>query len=145
MIQPLFSFLLCEKSRCLKLSVRRRREESRLLGQSSSIEIKILVCPLRHLDSRSPVSTHGQCKSRDKTILSLTSLGQKSFDWDKTTPADYCLEVLNQISSQRSKGYFVCFQITVDGTAKQHVVVTNGRVERSSLANTKQGKHSPLR
>jgi hypothetical protein len=29
--------------------------------------------------------------------------------------------------------------------AKQHVVVTNGRVERSSLANMKQGKRSPLR
>jgi len=64
-------------------------------------------------------------------------------------PADYCLEVLNQISSQRSKGYFVCFQITVDGTAKQHVVVTNGRVERraakeAAFANMTQGKRSPL-
>ncbi len=38
-------------------------------------------------------------------------------------PKDYCLEVLNQISSEWSKGYFVCFQITVDGAAKQHDVV----------------------
>ncbi len=47
-------------------------------------------------------------------------------------PEDYCLEVLNQISSEQSKGYFVCFQIAVDGAAKQHDVVSNGRVEQKS-------------
>jgi len=71
-------------------------------------------------------------------------------DLEGQDPADYCLEVLNQISSQRSKGYFVCFQIAVDGTAKQHVVVANGRVERraakeAAFANMTQGKRSPLR
>jgi hypothetical protein len=64
-------------------------------------------------------------------------------------PADYCLEVLNQISSQQSKGYFVCFKIAVDGTSKQHVVDPNGKVERraakeAAFANMTQGKRSPL-
>jgi hypothetical protein len=63
---------------------------------------------------------------------------------------DYCLEVLNQISSERSKGHFVCFQISVDGAAKQHDVVTNGRAEQKSakkaaFANMTRGKCSPLR
>jgi hypothetical protein len=47
-------------------------------------------------------------------------------------PEYYCLEVLNQKSSQRSKGYFVCFQIAGDVAAEQHDVVTNGRAERKS-------------
>ena len=94
-----------------------------------------------------------------KTILTLTSLGQKSFDWDKTvlspvgekgspsttkdkTPQTIALKsepnlvsTINNIISKRSRWH----------CAKQHVVVTNGRVERSSLANMKQGKRSPLR
>jgi hypothetical protein len=54
------------------------------------------------------------------------------------------------VSSQVSKGYFACFQIAVDGTAKQHdVVVANGRAERKSakeaaFAKMTMGKHSPL-
>ena len=64
----------------LKLSIRRWREEPRLLVQSRSIGEKIIICLLRHhQDSHSPIPMRGQCQSRDKTILSSTSLGQKSF------------------------------------------------------------------
>jgi hypothetical protein len=64
-------------------------------------------------------------------------------------PADYCFEVLNQVSSQVSKGYFVCFQIALNDTAKKHDVVANGRAERKSakeaaFGNMMKGKRSPL-
>ncbi len=70
-------------------------------------------------------------------------------DLQRQKPEDYCLEVLNQILSERSKGYFVCFQIAVNGAAKQHDVVINGRAEQKSakkaaFANMTRGKHSPL-
>ncbi len=45
------------------------------------------------------------------------------------TPEDYCLDVLNYVSSQGSKGYFVCFQIPVEGTNASYDIITNGRVE----------------
>jgi hypothetical protein len=35
---------------------------------------------------------------------------------ERLSPEDFCLDVLNNVSSQRSKGYFVCFQIPVEGT-----------------------------
>ncbi len=68
---------------------------------------------------------------------------------EKTKTCRLLLEVPNQVSSQVSKGYFVCFQIAVDGTAKQHDVVANGRAERKSakeaaFANMMKGKLSPL-
>jgi hypothetical protein len=49
----------------------------------------------------------------------------------------------------RQGWYFVSFQIAVDGAAKQHDVVTNGRVEQKSakkaaFANMTRGKRSPL-
>ena len=38
-----------------------------------------MMCLLRHQDSRSHIPMRQQCQSRDKTILSPTPMGQKSF------------------------------------------------------------------
>ena len=66
------------------------------------------------------------------------------------SPEDYCLDVLNNVSSQRSKGYFVCFQIPVEGTNASYDILTNGRAESKSakdaaFANMTRGKRSPRR
>jgi hypothetical protein len=66
------------------------------------------------------------------------------------SPVDYCLDVLNNVSSQRSKGYFVCFQIPVKGTNASYDILTNGRAESKSakdaaFANMTRGKRSPRR
>jgi hypothetical protein len=66
------------------------------------------------------------------------------------SPEDYCLDVLNNVSSQRSKGYFVCFQIPVEGTNASYDILTNGRAESKSakdaaFAHMTRGKRSPRR
>jgi hypothetical protein len=94
--------------------------------------------------------------NRDAVDDATTTATTKPVFWMKVEadiqgqkPKDYCLEVLNQISSEQSKRYFVCFQIAVNGAAKQHDVVTNGRAEQKSVkkaafANMMRGKISPL-
>ena len=64
------------------------------------------------------------------------------------TPEDYCLDVLNYVSSHRSKGYFVCFQIPVEGTNASYDIITNGRAESKSakdaaFAHMTRGKRAP--
>jgi hypothetical protein len=66
------------------------------------------------------------------------------------SPEDYCLGVLNNVSSQQSKGYFVCFQIPVKGTNASYDILTNGRAESKSakdaaFAHMTRGKRSPRR
>ena len=66
------------------------------------------------------------------------------------SPEDYCLDVLNNVSSQRSKGYFVCFQIPVECTTASYDILTNGRAESklakdAAFANMTKGKRSPRR
>ena len=66
------------------------------------------------------------------------------------SPLDYCLDVLNNVSSRRSKGYFVCFQIPVEGTYASYDILTNGRPESklakdAAFANMTRGKRSPRR
>ena len=113
---------------------------------------RISISKQSDTSSKDALGDASSSTTADTTATATTKLEllvKVDADLKGQNPADYCLEVLNQISSQRSKGYFVCFQITVNGTAKQHVVVTNGRVERraakeAAFANMKQGKRSPL-
>ncbi len=67
-----------------------------------------------------------------------------------SSPEDYCLDVLNNVSSQQSKGYFVCFQIPVEGTNASYDILTNVRAESKSakdaaFAHMTRGKRSPRR
>jgi len=64
------------------------------------------------------------------------------------TPKDYCLDLLNNVSSQRSKGYFVCFQIPVNGSNGSYDIIINGRTEIKSakdaaFAHMTRGKRAP--
>jgi hypothetical protein len=67
-----------------------------------------------------------------------------------SSPKDYCLDVLNNVSSQQSKGYFVCFWILVEGTNASYDILTNGRAESKSakdaaFAHMNRGKRSARR
>ncbi len=58
--------------------------------------------------------------------------------------------LIDNVSSQRSKGCFVCFQIPFEGTNASYDILTNGRAESKSakyaaFANMTRGKRSPRR
>jgi hypothetical protein len=67
-----------------------------------------------------------------------------------SSPKDYCLDVLNNVSSQQLKGYFVCFQIPIEGTNVSYDILTNRRAKSKSandaaFAHMTRGKRSPRR
>jgi hypothetical protein len=51
---------------------------------------------------------------------------------EELSPENYCLDVLNNVSSQRSQGYFICFQIPVECTNASYDILINRRAESKS-------------
>jgi hypothetical protein len=45
---------------------------------------------------------------------------------DGESAESFCMRIINKVSSMASKGLFVCFQVIIDSTMKQHDIHTNG-------------------
>ncbi len=43
---------------------------------------------------------------------------------------DYSMRIINKVSCMSSKGLFVCFQVIIDGTTRQHDICPNGAAGR---------------
>ena len=42
----------------------------------------------------------------------------------------FCMRIINKVSSMTSKGLFICFQVVIKGTMKQHDICNNGLTAR---------------
>jgi hypothetical protein len=49
---------------------------------------------------------------------------------DGESAESFCMRIINKVSSMAPKGLFVCFQVIIDGTIKQHDIRTNGPTAR---------------
>jgi hypothetical protein len=49
---------------------------------------------------------------------------------DGESAESFCMRIINKVSSMASKGLFVCFQVIINGTMKQHDIRTNGSTAR---------------
>ena len=66
-------------------------------------------------------------KVEDGKFLIIKANGMTDMKKVKKSPSTYCLGQIVSMYGDRDKGLFVCFQVAIDGTAKQHDIHSNGK------------------
>ena len=66
-------------------------------------------------------------KVEDGKFLIIKANGMTDMKKVKKSPSTYCLGQIDSMYGDRDKGLFVCFQVAIAGTAKQHDIHPNGK------------------
>ncbi len=66
-------------------------------------------------------------KVEDGKFLIIKANGLMAMKKVKKSPSTYCLGQIDSMYGDQDKGLFVCFQVAIDGTAKQRDIHPNGK------------------